>query len=282
METATTEPWEMVEALDDGRGFVDRSEDRAVVVRGADARGWLGDLVTADIASLVPGSSCRSLLLTPTGRIRADMWITQIDDDAFLVVQARDQPEPADDLLRPYVLSSAVRLERPSDDRSVFLFPAREEIVTAEGDDRSVLIRRWVGSGSIVVGERAFEIWRVGRGNPRMGIDFEAGALPAEAGLERLIDVTKGCFLGQESVAKVRNLGHPPTVLRHLRCDTHVIAGTSVSAADRGSADPEVGRITSAAPARVGGTVLLARVQFRAADVHLIASDSSPLFPDQD
>ena len=68
METATTEPWEQVEALDDGRGFVDRSDDRAVVVRGADARGWLDDLVTADVASLVPGSSRRSLLLTPTGQ----------------------------------------------------------------------------------------------------------------------------------------------------------------------------------------------------------------------
>ena len=279
METATTEPWELVEALDDGRGFVDRSEDRAVVVRGADARGWLGDLVTADIASLVPGSSRRSLLLTPTGRIRADMWITQIDDDAFLVVQARDQPEPVDDLLRPYVLSSAVRLEPASDGRSVLLFPAREEIVTALGDDRSVLRRRSAGSGSILVDERAFEIWRVGRGDPRMGIDFEAGALPAEAGLERLIDVTKGCFLGQESVAKVRNLGHPPTVLRHLRCDTRVIAGTPVSTADGSSAGSVVGRITSTAPARDGGTVLIARVEFRAAGVPLRTADSSPLFP---
>ncbi len=112
-----------------------------------------------------------------------------------------------------------------------------------------------------------------------MGIDFGTGALPAEAGLERLIDVTKGCFLGQESVAKVRNLGHPPTVLRHLRCDTHVTAGAPVSAADGGSAGTEVGRITSAAPTRDGGTVLIARVEFQAAGVPLNASDSSPLFP---
>ncbi len=282
METATTEPWELVAALDDGRGFVDRSEDRAVVVRGADARGWLGDLVTADIASLVPGSSRRSLLLTPTGRIRADMWITQIDDDAFLVLQASDQPEPVDDLLRPYVLSSAVRLEPGSDEGSVLLFPAKEEIVTTRGDDRSVDRRRSPGGGSIRVDERAFEIWRVGRGDPRMGIDFEAGALPAEAGLDRLIDVTKGCFLGQESVAKVRNLGHPPTVLRHLRCDTRVIAGESVSAADGPPAGRAVGLVTSRAPTREGGTVLLARVEFRAAGASLRAGDGSPLSPVRD
>jgi folate-binding protein YgfZ len=279
METATTEPWELVEALDDGRGFVDRSADRAVVVRGADARGWLGDLVTADIASLVPGSSRRSLLLTPTGRIRADIWIAQVDEDAFLVLQARDQPEPVDDLLRPYVLSSAVRLEPASDERSVLLFSAREEIVTARWDDGSVIRGRSAEGGSILVDERAFEIWRVTRGDPRMGVDFGSGALPAEAGLERLIDGTKGCFLGQESVAKVRNLGHPPTVLRHLRCDTRVSAGTSVSAADGASNGSALGRITSAAPTRDGGTVLIARVEFRAADLPLNTADSSPLFP---
>ena len=61
--------------------------------------------------------------------------------------------------------------------------------------------------------DRAYELWRIARGDPRMGVDFEAGSLPAESGLERLIDMTKGCFLGQESVAKIRNLGHPPTVL---------------------------------------------------------------------
>jgi folate-binding protein YgfZ len=170
-------------------------------------------------------------------------------------------------------------LEPASDERSVHLFPARKEIVIGREGERPVLSEPSSGSGSILVDERAFEIWRVGRGEPRMGIDFEAGALPAEAGLERSIDMTKGCFLGQESVAKVRNLGHPPTVLRHLRCETRVIAGTSVSATIAESADSEVGRITSAAPTREGGTVLIARVEFRAADVPLNIPDSSPLFP---
>ena len=111
MTTATTEPWEQVDALDDGRGFVDRSSDRMLQVHGADARRWLGDLVTADVASLPTGSSRRSLLLTPTGRIRADMWIACTGDDVFLVVQSIDQAESVSDLLRPYVLSSSVTLE---------------------------------------------------------------------------------------------------------------------------------------------------------------------------
>jgi tRNA-modifying protein YgfZ len=274
METATTDPWELVDALEDGRAFVDRSDDRALVVRGADARRWLGDLVTADVATLGPEASRRSLLLTATGRIRADLWITQTADDAFLVTQARDQPEPVEDLLRPYVLSSAVGLEDATDLLSVFVFPAREQIVTVPRGDLGAREQATAEHGTVLVDERSFEIWRVGRGEPRMGVDFEAGTLPAEAGLERLIDIAKGCFLGQESVAKVRNLGHPPTILRHLRSHMLVAPGTSVLAA--GGA---VGRITSAAPDRRGGSVVIAKVAWTAADAPLHTADASPLFP---
>ena len=125
--------------------------------------------------------------------------------------------------------------------------------------------------------ERAYELWRIARGDPRMGVDFDAGSLPAESGLERLIDMTKGCFLGQESVAKIRNLGHPPTVLRHLRTEAGIEPGAPVH-------DPNgvVGRVTSAAPARRGGTVALVRVAWNAADAALSTGDGQPLIPGPD
>jgi folate-binding protein YgfZ len=274
MDTATIEPWEMVDALEDGRGFVDRSQDRTLVVDGADARRWLGDLVTADVATLERGSTRRSLLLTPTGRIRADLWITQIDDGAFVVSQASDQPNAVWDVLRPYVLSSSVRLEDATALLSVRHFPGREEIVAFPRGEPGSLMRTAAGRGTVLVDEGPYEVWRVERGDPRMGADFEAGALPAEAGLERLIDVTKGCFLGQESVAKVRNLGHPPTVLRHLRSDEPAAIGAPVLA----EGEP-VGQITSAAPGRSGGSVLIARVDWRAGEVLLHTDDGSRLFP---
>lgn len=277
MEIATTEEWERVDALDDGRGFVDRSDDRALVVRGADARGWFGDLVTADIATIARGASRRSLLLTPTGRIRADLWITKVDDDGFVVLQTMDQPESAEDVLRPYVLSSAVRLEDATGAASVRFFPATERIVIVPRGDLVTTERTTAELGSVLADDRAYEVWRVGRGVARMGVDFAAGALPAEAGLERLIDLAKGCFLGQESVAKVRNLGHPPTMLRHLRSESVVVAASPVHAAGEA-----VGRVTSVAPGRRGGSVLIARVEWRAADADLRAADGSPLFPPRD
>lgn len=274
METAKTETWEQVDALDDGRGFVDGSEERKLVVRGADARRWLGNLVTADVATLGRGSFRRSLLLTPTGRIRADIRIAQIHDDAFVVLQATDQRDRIGDLLHPYVLSSAVRLEDATDVLRVLVFPARQEIVTVPPGDLGALERTVADHGSVLVDERSHEVWRVGRGDARMGTDFVVGALPAEAGLERLIDVAKGCFLGQESVAKVRNLGHPPTLLRHLRSTAGVAAGSPVHAMGE-----VVGRVTSAAPGRRGGSVLIASVEWRAADAVLRTEDATPLFP---
>ena len=273
MTTATTEPWEQVDALEDGRASVDRSSDRMLQVRGPDARRWLGDLVTADVASLPTGSSRRSLLLTPTGRIRADIWIARIDDETFLVLQSNDQSESIIELLRPYVLSSAVTLEDATGTRSAVSVPARGEIVTRRTDEPGSTADHERTS----VDERAYELWRIARGDPVIGVDFDAGSLPAESGLERLIDLTKGCFLGQESVAKIRNLGHPPTVLRHVRADGVIQRGAPIHAPSG-----PVGRVTSAAPARRGGTVALARVAWAAVDADLSTGDGQPLIPEGD
>jgi folate-binding protein YgfZ len=103
-----------------------------------------------------------------------------------------------------------------------------------------------------------------------MGSDFGPDALPAEAGLEDTIDFTKGCFLGQESVAKVRNLGHPPRVLRLVRSRTPILPGAPVLADDQ-----QVGEVTSAAAAE-GGTDAIVRVRWDAASGGL-STEAGPL-----
>ena len=110
MATATTEPWEQVAALDDGRAFVDRSSDRMLQVRGADARRWLERprhrrrRVAPDGVGRV-----RSLLLTPTGRIRADI-VDRAHRRRGVPRRCRTATSrsPSTTLLGPYVLSSAV------------------------------------------------------------------------------------------------------------------------------------------------------------------------------
>jgi tRNA-modifying protein YgfZ len=266
-------PQDELEALENGRAFVDRSGERKVRVTGADARAWLHDLVTSDVASLEIGDAQRSLLLTPTGRIRADLTIAW-DDAGYLLLQGSDQPDPIDALLGRYVLSSDVALKDVSDDVSVFAPAAPTALVIAERGSASEARGGLLRAGLIEAGPEAAEVWRIRRGEPLMGVDFAQDALPAEAGLEWTIDITKGCFLGQESVARVRNLGHPPTVLRHVVGPAALRPGSPVMAGG-----VRVGEITSAAAAADGMTVAIARVRWEASGGVWTSPDGSVLEP---
>jgi len=267
------------EALEQGRAFAVLPGWRTISVGGTDASAWLHDLVTADVEGLTDRRSRRSLLLSPTGRIRADFHLAAIGD-SYLLLQAPDQPEPVDAILSRYVLSSDVVLEDRTD-RSVVIAVLDEGAAADRGDGALVLMPSVLGVGRDLivapgdsvertltglredglteVAEEDLETWRIRRGVARMMVDFGADALPAEAGLEGTIDFTKGCFLGQESVAKVRNLGHPPRVLLRVRSDAPIPAGTSVL-----SDGVTVGEVTSVAVS-VYGTDAIARVRWDAA-----------------
>jgi folate-binding protein YgfZ len=278
-----------VDALERGSAFAPLPDWRVLAVRGADARDWLHDLVTADVASLEDGRARRSLILSPTGRIRADVHVGS-DRDAFLLLQDPIQPEPAAQVLAPYVLSSDVELDDRTADVEVVAVLGGE----AAGDgDHTVLEPSVLGSGRTVLasaGEPAraladalraagladvshadVETWRIRRGTARVGVDVGPDALPAEAGLEETIDFAKGCFLGQESVAKVRNLGHPPRLVVAVRSTSRVEPGAAVL-----SGGEAVGSITSAVEIE-GGSVAIARVRWEAAARPLEAEGAGSL-----
>jgi folate-binding protein YgfZ len=247
-----------VEALERERAFAELHDWRLLVVRGTDARSWLHDLVTADVRTLESGTARRSLVLSPTGRIRADLHVAT-HDDGFLLLQDPAQPEAVEGILAPYVLSSDVELIDVSRALAAFAVLGGD----AAEDDATVWTPSPIGVGAGVVVDagqparrlrtalaadlveafpEALERWRIRRGTPRMGADFGVEALPAEAGLEGAIDFTKGCFLGQESVAKVRNLGHPPRAILSVRSGNRLEVGMPVRAGD-----VTVGEVTSVA-----------------------------------
>jgi len=260
-----------------------------IAVRGADATAWLHDLVTADVEGLSTGQSRRSLLLTPTGRIRADFHVARLDG-SFLLLQAEGQPGAVDAILAPYVLSSDVELYDRSEgsaivavlggaavengDDALVLAPSvlgpGHDVIVPAGEPAARLRERLRERGAVEVSAQDLETWRIRRGIVRMGLDFGTDALPAEAGLEDTIDFTKGCFLGQESVAKVRNLGHPPRVLRLVRSRAPILPGAPVLADDQ-----QVGEVTSAAAAD-GGTDAIVRVRWDAAPGGL-STEAGPL-----
>ena len=244
---------EAVRAFDEGRLALETEGWVLVRVAGADAERWLQDIVTADVVSLGPGDVVRSLLLGPTGRIRADFWIARIDD-GLLLLQTPDQPRGIDEILDPYVLSSDVTLERAQ--RGPALVRAKEAWAIAPPD----------APGSSL---DVFETWRISRGLARFPVDLDGDSLPAEAGLDEppIIDRTKGCYLGQESVAKVRNFGHPTRVIIPVAAEGPVAAG-EVALAD----GIEVGLVTSTT-----GSEAIARIRWNARDAELRTPDGRVL-----
>ncbi len=245
---------EEILALETGRAVLDLDGWAATEVRGADARGWLNDLVTASVETLPTGETVRSLLLGPTGRIRADLHVVR-GDGRYLLLQGPGQPDPIASLLEPYVLSSDVELA-PAGLDGLDLTPRpgpRWAIAThAEGDR---------------VGREAFEAWRIRHGIPAFPADVDGDSLPSEAGLdeEPVIDRTKGCFLGQESVARIRNLGHPPRLVVPVEAQSSVHIGDHVF-----STGAAVGIVTSADP---DGLAAIIRIRWDARESELTTRD---------
>lgn len=273
-------------ALEEGRAFVDGSSMRKVSVKGADAMRWLNDLVTAGVERLEEGGAARSLLLTPTGRVRAYFHVARTSA-GYLLIQ--DPGHAAvDGLLAPYVLSSDVTMDDVTGELAILSLSGSAEPLPGAIPVGPSLLGRGVdlflpagglpaardalaAAGFVPVGQEAVEVWRIAHGVARFGADFGEGSLPAEAGLEAVIDLAKGCFLGQESVARVRNLGHPPRTLLHVTAPAPVRAGEDVVA----DGSP-VGVVTSVAT--LGGkTFALVRVGWEAREADLTTASGVAL-----
>jgi folate-binding protein YgfZ len=262
-----------VPVLGSGRVFVDLSDWRIVAVTGGGALSWLDALLTADLRGLRPGRARRSLLLSPTGQVRADMTVSIPDRDVLLLQDPR-QPRAILDLLSPYVLSSDVELVDRTGELSVLAVPGGDDVPEVPG--AHVATPSALGPGIDVIGaaedhdrvvahlaptlrraeEAEVEAWRIGIGSARLGVDVMPEDLPQEGGLEEAVSFDKGCFLGQEAVARVRNLGHPRRALVRLEGDEALSPGQPVFATDQ-----EAGTVTSAAVDH-GSSVALARIRW--------------------
>jgi folate-binding protein YgfZ len=206
-----------------------------VRVAGPDASDYLQRMLSNDVEALDVGGSCEALLLTAKARVIAPLRVVRRADDEYLL---STEPE----------LGERVRTElvRARFAAKAEIEPEQHEAwFVLDGDE--VLDERPAGDE---VGNEEYERWRIAAGIPRWGAEIDDRVLPAEAGLDEThVSFTKGCYPGQEPIARQHHRGKVNRRLRVLEVES-ARSGDEIRAADK-----VVGRVTSAVPGLALGYV---------------------------
>jgi folate-binding protein YgfZ len=228
-----------------------------VRVAGPDARDYLQRMVSNDVDSLQVGDACPALLLTAKARVIAPLVIWRRGEEDFVVLTEPELDAAVRGLLVRMRLRARCEIES-EEHESVLLFGSGDGFAT---DFRGA--REALDTGlSATISEDELELRRVAAGVPRWGRELDDRVLPAEAGLEAThISFEKGCYPGQEPVARLHYRGHPNRALRVLRLDE--VPEYDAELVHDGKV---VGRVTSAVRADDGSVVALAYVRVEVPD----------------
>ena len=213
-----------------------------VGVRGPDAESYLQALVTNDVEGLGPGEACEALLLTPKARVVAPMVVLRRAADDYLLLTEPGLGGPLrSTLLRSrFAAKCEIELEEHS---SAVVLGGVDGIPTSDyGVEAVELLDQRLEP---TLGEDELELLRIRAGTPRYGREIDDRVLPAEAGLDvRAIDFSKGCYVGQEPVARQHYRGRVNRSLRVLAVDGTELPEYDAELVHQGK---PVGRVTSAA-----------------------------------
>lgn len=273
--SATSDIKEQYRALREGCGIAVLSWRGGFELLGADRHRFLHNYVTCDVKALAPGASAYTFFTSPQGRILSDA-VLQAGEERIRVEVDRDQVEPLMAHLRKYILVDRVEI-RPIEGLTpvVAIGPRAEEALgDLAAEPRSLMGAPawtvWTAdpealAGGTRVGPEALDILRVEAGIPRFGRDFGPDNFPQETGIEEAVSYTKGCYLGQEVVARIHYRGGVQNLLRGLVFDhpaDTVAEGVRILHDGR-----EAGRATTVVRSPVlGKTVGLAILHKRAAE----------------
>ena len=228
-----------------------------VRVSGPDAADYLQRMVSNDVEALAPGEACPALLLTAKARVIAPLVVLRRADDDFLVLT-----EPGlGDLVRTQLTRMRLRAQceiEPEEHESVLVFGGAEGFATDWPGAREALDSELEPTLSA----EELELRRIESRVPRWEREIDDRILPAEAGLDAThVSFSKGCYPGQEPVARLHFRGHPNRGLRVLELDELPEDDAPPLHAGR-----EVGRVTSAARRADGSVVALAYVRTEVPD----------------
>ncbi len=281
-------------------GLVERPPRAILALEGPEAAEFLQGQVTNDVEAIEPGAGCYAALLDHKGKIRTDLRVSRLAPDR-LIVDAEAAGLPIlRSVFETYSLGRQVTHEDLSADHAVLSLigpEARERLETApaEREHANVMtpyglaVATDVGVDLICGGEQAAaalselglpaaseqaaECLRIESGRPRLGFELN-GAIPQEAGLNaRAVSFTKGCYVGQETVARLYYKGKPNRHLRGLRLSAPAERGDAIVLGER-----QVGTVGSACVSPVHGPIALALVRREAApdDTVLVGESAAP------
>jgi tRNA-modifying protein YgfZ len=285
-------------ALREQAGFLPR-ERGVLLVSGPDAAEYLQSQLSNDFEALEPDQGLYAALLDRKGHLVSEMRALHLSETHAGRIWLDTEPLAAEALrkhLETYKIGRDVEVTDATDDWAItsLIGPGSGEIAgipplspehaqhyserdgirilavaTDQGldlitrpDAAQALRDQLLAAGAAQVTEEAAEIIRVESGRPRYGLDMGPESMPAEAGIvERAVDFEKGCYIGQEPVARLHYRGKPNRTLRGLRLSAPAAQGDPLFLEDR-----EVGRIGTSCISPALGPIALAIVRREAAD----------------
>jgi len=285
------------ELVTESAGLVDRSERGKFVVRGGEAGDFLQGQVSNDVEALAPGSGCYATILNHKGKLRTDLRVLRGPDFFWLDTEAIGHAVVRH-MLGTYSLGRDVQWEDLTSDHAILslIGPGADALADpapAPGEHSFVdtgaglWVRTDLGVdvlcglsradelraelGVEPVSEEVAECVRIESGRPRLGLDMDADTIPQEAGInERAVDFEKGCYVGQETVARLHYKGKPNRHLRGLR-----LSEPAERRADILLGEKVVGRVGSTCVSPRLGPIALALVRREAAPGDTVLVDGA-------
>ena len=204
--------------LEAGSGFVDLSHRGVLRVSGPDRLTYLHSLTTQHVERLAPGTPVQALVLSPQGHVEHHLVGTD-DGEAFL---AHTEPDRVGDLVRfldRMRFMMRVEVADLTASYAVAWRPLQEQGGRFDVFERGRL-RQYAEAAGPACGLWAYDALRIARGEPRLGVDTDHRTIPNEVGwVGPAVHLDKGCYRGQETVARVHTLGRPPRRLTMLHLD---------------------------------------------------------------
>jgi len=272
-------------------GLLDRSERGKLLVSGPEAAEYLQGQITNDVETLAPGDGLYAALLDRKGHMQADMRVLRPGEEPDLWIDTEPTAlAAARRHLQTYKIGRQVEVDDVTEERAILslIGPRAVEVAgtaalpehaceattiagaevvavgTAAGVDAIVpsadcerVRAALLGAGAVEVSPEAAEILRVEAGRPRFGAEMGTETMPAEAGIvEDAVSFTKGCYIGQETVARLHYKGRPNRRLRGLRFSAPARPGEALRLGEK-----EVGAVGGAVVSPALGPIGLAIVR---------------------